>query len=72
MTLKDYLALPGHTATSLAADTNVSVSTITRAAEGKTIPNRALMNLIAEKTKGAVMPNDFFAVVPGAPQADAA
>lgn len=62
MTLKDYLALPGHTATQLAIDTGVSTSTITRAAEGKTIPNRTLMNLIAEKTRGAVMPNDFFAL----------
>lgn len=70
MTLKDYLALPGHTATTLALETGASVSTITRAAEGKTIPNRKLMGLIAEKTKGAVMPNDFFAVA--LPQADAA
>jgi transcriptional regulator with XRE-family HTH domain len=70
MTLKDYLSLPGHTATKLAAETGVSVSTITRAAEGETIPSRGLMNLIAEKTKGAVMPNDFFAVAP--PKADAA
>lgn len=69
MTLKDYLALPGHTATALALETGASVSTITRAAEGKTIPSRKLMNLIAEKTRGAVMPNDFFGV---APQADAA
>jgi transcriptional regulator with XRE-family HTH domain len=70
MTLKDYLALPGHTATKLATETGVSVSTITRAAEGKTIPSRDLMNLIAEKTKGAVMPNDFFGLA--APKADAA
>lgn len=71
MTLKDYLSLPGHTATKLALDTGVSVSTITRAAEGKTIPNRDLMNLIAEKTKGAVLPNDFFGIA-GPPKADAA
>lgn len=70
MTLKDYLALPGHTATSFAADLGVSVSTITRAARGDTIPDRKLMSLIAEKTKGAVMPNDFFGMSPG--QADAA
>lgn len=60
MTLKDYLALPGHSATMLATQVGVSVSTITRAAEGKTIPGRDLMQSIAEKTRGAVMPNDFF------------
>lgn len=62
MTLKDYLALPGHSATKLATETGVSVSTITRAADGKTIPSRELMGLIAEKTRGAVMPNDFFGI----------
>lgn len=61
MTLKDYLAREGHTATKLAQATGVSVSTITRAADGETIPNRKLMASIAEKTGGAVMPNDFFA-----------
>ena len=60
MTLKDYLALPGHSATLLAKQTKVSVSTITRAADGETIPNRELMVMIAEVTKGAVQPNDFF------------
>jgi hypothetical protein len=69
MTLKDYLALPGHSATKLALETGVSVSTITRAAKGKTIPDRNLMSLLAEKTKGAVMPNDFFALTPVEPQA---
>lgn len=62
MTLKAYLALPGHSATKLAIETGVSVSTITRAADGSTVPSRKLMGLIAEKTNGAVMPNDFFGI----------
>ena len=62
MTLKDYLALPGNSATKLAAEARVSVSTITRAAEGQTIPNRELMAKIAEVTKSAVLPNDFFGI----------
>jgi transcriptional regulator with XRE-family HTH domain len=72
MTLKDYLSLPGHSATTFAAETGVSVSTITRAAEGKTIPSRELMRLIAEKTKGAVMPNDFFGVSAAGERGEAA
>lgn len=62
MTLKDYLAREGNTATKLAEATGVSVSTITRAAEGATIPSRELMGKIFEATGGAVAPNDFFGI----------
>jgi DNA-binding MurR/RpiR family transcriptional regulator len=60
MKLKDYLDLPGHSATKLAEELGVSVSTITRAANGGTLPGRDLMVAIAKQTNGAVMPNDFF------------
>lgn len=62
MTLKDYLALEGNTATRLAEATEVSVSTITRAAEGTTIPSRELMGRIFKATGGTVTPNDFFGI----------
>lgn len=62
MTLKDYLAQAGNTATKLADETGVSVSTITRAAEGATMPSRGLMNEIFKATKGRVTPNDFFGI----------
>jgi transcriptional regulator with XRE-family HTH domain len=62
MKLRAYLALPGHSATKLAAETGVSVSTITRAARGEIIPSRKVMESIAEKTDGAVLPNDFFEI----------
>lgn len=62
MTLKDYLAQEGNTATKLADATNVSVSTITRAADGSTLPSRDLMSKIHEATGGMVTPNDFFGI----------
>jgi transcriptional regulator with XRE-family HTH domain len=62
MTLKDYLAQEGNTATKLADETGVSVSTITRAAEGTTMPSRGLMNEIFKATGGLVTPNDFFGI----------
>ena len=62
MTLKDYIAMPGHTATGIANAVGVSVSTITRASDGETIPSRELMVKITEHTKGAVKPNDFFGI----------
>ena len=61
MTLKDYLAQPGRTATALANELGVSVSTITRAADGA-VPNKELVLAIMDKTGGAVMPNDFYGV----------
>lgn len=60
MTLKDYLELPGHNATKLAQAVGCSVSTITRAADGDTLPSRKTMQAISDATRGAVMPNDFF------------
>jgi transcriptional regulator with XRE-family HTH domain len=62
MTLKDYLAQAGNTATKLAETTGVSVSTITRAAEGRTMPTRDLMEKIFKATGGTVTPNDFFGI----------
>lgn len=62
MTLKDYLAQEGNTATKLADACKVSVSTITRAADGSTIPSRALMESIHEATDGKVTPNDFYGI----------
>ena len=62
MTLKDYLASPDKSATALANACGVSVSTITRAADGATIPSRDLMNKIHEETGGKVTPNDFFGI----------
>jgi len=62
MTLKDYLKLEGNNASKLAEATNVAVSTITRAAEGTTIPSRKLMEEIFTATDGAVTPNDFFGI----------
>jgi transcriptional regulator with XRE-family HTH domain len=75
MTLKEYLALPGNSATKLADAAGVSISTITRAANGDTIPNKDLMSAIFEQTGGIVTPNDFFgcvAAVETAPAAEAA
>lgn len=60
MKLKDYLELPGNSATKLANEVDVAVSTITRLAKGDTVPSHKLIADIAEKTNGAVMPNDFF------------
>jgi transcriptional regulator with XRE-family HTH domain len=62
MTLKDYLAREGNTATKLADEAGVSVSTITRAAEGATMPSRDLMGKIFKATDGAVTPNDFYGI----------
>lgn len=62
MTLKDYLAQPGNTATKLAGEVGVSVSTITRAAEGSTMPTRDLLGKIYAETAGAVTPNDFLGI----------
>jgi len=62
MTLKDYIAQPGRTATKLANACGVSVSTITRAAEGSTMPGRDLLAAIYEHTEGAVTPNDFLGI----------
>jgi transcriptional regulator with XRE-family HTH domain len=62
MTLAEYLASTGQTASALAAQTGCAVSTITRAARGEKLPSRALMESIFEKTSGAVTPNDFYGI----------
>lgn len=59
MKLLDYLAQPGKTASALAADCGVAVSTITRAAKGEIDPSGALMKDIFKYTDGAVTANDF-------------
>jgi transcriptional regulator with XRE-family HTH domain len=62
MTLADYLDTQKVSASALAERLAVSVSTVTRAAEGTTIPSRDLMAKIFEETAGAVTPNDFFGI----------
>lgn len=62
MTLKQYLSEPGRSATLLATELGVSVSTITRAANGETIPSRELMKQISQATDGEVGPNDFYGI----------
>jgi transcriptional regulator with XRE-family HTH domain len=62
MTLTDYLARPGHTATQLASATGSAVSTITRAAKGSVLPSKDLMQKIFDVTGGLVTPNDFFGI----------
>ena len=62
MTLKEYLSAPGRTASEVAKALGVSVSTITRAAHGETIPEAALMMAIVAHTKGTVRPDDFYGV----------
>lgn len=62
MTLSDYLALPDKSATALANEVGVSVSTITRAARGEVIPSRKLMGDLFKATGELVTPNDFFGI----------
>jgi DNA-binding XRE family transcriptional regulator len=60
MTLKEYLAASNRTASEVAKALGVSVSTITRAARGETIPAASIMLALADYTKGKVKPHDFF------------
>jgi predicted transcriptional regulator len=60
MTLSEYLDLPDKTATGLARQVGCSVSTITRAAKGDTIPNRTIVQRIYECTGKQVPPNSFY------------
>lgn len=60
MKLADYLSLEGNSATKLAEDIGVAVSTITRAAKGEITPSGKLMEDIYRRTAGVVAPNDFF------------
>jgi len=63
MKLETYLRLHGVTASALAEKCTVSVSTITRAARGETIPTMEVMRRIADNTGGRVKPNDFMEMV---------
>lgn len=58
MKLSDYLAQPGKTATEIARECGVSVSTITRAAADGN-PSLGLIRKIAAATGGKVTANDF-------------
>lgn len=62
MKLADYLKTNKVSATTLADELGVSVSTITRAANGDIIPSRELMSKLFEATAGKVTPNDFFGI----------
>lgn len=59
MRLADYLKLPDRSATDLARQCDVAVSTITRVSKGEKKPSLALMEAIRLHTRGAVTPNDF-------------
>lgn len=61
MRLKIYLSLNGNSASKLAEEVGVAVSTITRAASGETLPNHATRKLILAATGGKVRPADLFA-----------
>lgn len=62
MTLSEYLAQPGQTATALAEKCGVAVSTITRVAKGDQGASAELMGLIHTHTSGAVSPNDLLGI----------
>lgn len=64
MNLAEYLQTPGHTATALAAQVGCSVSTITRAAKGETLPNRKTLNRIYEATGRRVHPRSYLEAIP--------
>lgn len=61
MRLKSYLSLEGNSASKLAEEVGVAVSTITRAASGETLPNPATRKLILQATEGQVTAADLFA-----------
>lgn len=62
MTLSEYLAQPGQTATALAEKCGVAVSTITRVAKRDQGASGELMALIHKHTDGAVTPNDMLGI----------
>ncbi len=67
MELRDYLNEREIQASSFAASIGVSVTTLYRYMARDRTPRRQIMALIADKTGGAVQPNDFFAVQANAP-----
>ena len=64
MKLSQYLEKSGRSASALAADVGVSVSTITRAAKGETLPTRKLMAKIYEATGKKVHPRTYLQIEP--------
>lgn len=68
MTLADYLELHGNSASKLADDCKVAVSTISRAAKGTITPSRNLMAAIYKHTGGQVTPNDFWGIPAHTPE----
>ena len=61
MRLKAYLSLEGNSASKLAEEVGVAVSTITRAASGETLPNPPTRKRILDATRGKVTAGDLFA-----------
>lgn len=61
MTLSEYMKLNGLTATALATETGLAVSTITRLVRGERRPEWDTLAKITAATGGKVQPNDFAA-----------
>lgn len=59
MRLSAFLDLPGQSATDIARQCGVAVSTITRVAKGEKNPSLVLMQAIRDATRGAVSADDF-------------
>lgn len=70
MTLNEYIAQQGITASEFARRLGVSAETVRRYREGERIPRREEMQRIFEVTGGAVAPNDFFPLNNGAAQSE--
>ncbi|WP_278984094.1 helix-turn-helix domain-containing protein [Sphingobium yanoikuyae] len=64
MNLAEYLQTPGKSATALATEIGCAVSTITRAANGETLPSRKMMNRIYEATGRRVHPRSYLETIP--------
>jgi len=62
MKLLDYLQSRGETVTEFARRAAIEVSTVHRAAHGKTVPTPLVAKKIAEATDNAVTPNDFYGI----------
>ncbi len=60
MKLSEYMKKRSLSATALAEELGVAVSTITRAANGKVMPSKPLMASIHKLTAGKVTPSDFY------------
>jgi 3,4-dihydroxy 2-butanone 4-phosphate synthase/GTP cyclohydrolase II len=64
MTLADFISSTKTSRSAFAAAIGVSNVSVTRYLQGARIPSKDEMLRIAEVTKGAVTPNDFYGVVP--------